>query len=71
MTTVASYNKKYLRMKPEVNQIFNDLDEYRDWVRLQYPQVVFNEADLYKNSSPLWQKFLKSKNRSANTTNKK
>ena len=65
MVTVAKYNQKYLRMKPEVNQIYNDLDEYRDWVRLQYPQVAFNEADLYKNSSPLWQKFLKSKNRPA------
>lgn len=67
MTTVASYNKKYLRMKPEVNQIYNDLDEYRDWVRLQYPQIPFNEADLYKNSSPNWQKFLKSKNRPAHS----
>jgi hypothetical protein len=61
--TVEKYNVKYLRMKPEVTQIYNDLEEYRDWVRLQYPQVAFNEADLYKNSSPLWQKFLKSKNR--------
>lgn len=65
--TVEKYNVKYLRMKPEVTQIYNDLEEYRDWVRLQYPQVAFNEADLYKNSSPLWQKFLKSKNRPVHT----
>jgi hypothetical protein len=61
--TVASYNKKYLRMKPEVSQIFADLEEFKDYVRMQYPQVAFNEADLYKNSSPIWQKFLRSKNR--------
>ncbi len=54
-------------MKPEVTQIYNDLDEYRDWVRLQYPQVAFNEADLYENSSQMWQKFLKSKNRPVHT----
>ena len=61
--TVESYNKKYLRMKPEVKTIFDDLDEYRDWVRMQYPQVAFNEADLYKNTSPLWQKFVKARNK--------
>ena len=60
---VANYNKKYLRMKPEVTQIYNDLDEFRDWVRMQYPQIRFDESDLYKNTSPIWQKFLKSKNR--------
>ena len=63
MATVPSYIKKYLRMKPEVTQIYNDLEEYKDWVRMQYPQVPFNEADLYKNTSPLWQKYMKSKNR--------
>lgn len=67
---VLSYNKKYLRMTPVMTQIFDDLDEYRDWVRMQYPQVAFNEADLYKNTSPLWQKFMKSKNRPAHTNKK-
>ena len=62
---IASYNKKYLRMKPEVKQIFDDLEEFRNFVRMQYPQIRFNEADLYKNSSPTWQKFLRSKNRVA------
>lgn len=57
--TVANYNKKYLRMKPEVKQIFEDLEEFRDFVRLQYPHVKFDEADLYKNSSPIWQKFIR------------
>lgn len=54
---VESYNKKYLRRKPEVTQIFNDLEDYLNWVRLQWPPVPFDEADLYKQSSPLWQKY--------------
>jgi hypothetical protein len=62
---VASYNKKYLRMKPEVKTIFEDLEDFHDWVRLQYPQIPFNEADLYKNSSPVWQKYLKSQGKNA------
>ena len=42
--------KKYLRIKPEVHQIFNDLGEYRLFCRDHgYP---FNEADLYKERSP-------------------
>lgn len=42
--------KKYLRMKPEVNRIFEDLEEYKEFcVRQGYP---FNEADLYNDRSP-------------------
>jgi hypothetical protein len=67
---VASYNVKYLRMKPEVNQIFNDLEEFRDFVRMQYPQIAFNEADLYRNSSPVWQKFIRRKNKPAHLLRK-
>lgn len=63
--TVASYNKKYLRMKPEVKSIFDDLAEFETFVKLQYPQIAFNPADLYKNSSPTWQKFLRIKRREA------
>lgn len=45
-----SWVKKYLRMKPEVNKIFDDLDEYRTFcVNQGYP---FNEADLYNERSP-------------------
>ena len=50
---LASYNKKYLRMKPEVKQIFDDLEEFKNFVRMQLPAVPFNEADLYRNSSPI------------------
>lgn len=63
--SVEKYNVKYLRMKPEVLQIFNDLAEFETYVKLQYPQVAFNEADLYKNSSPIWQKYLRAKRREA------
>ncbi len=46
----ASSVKKYLRLKPEVNRIFDDLDEYRTFcVNQGYP---FNEADLYNERSP-------------------
>jgi len=62
---VASYNKKYLRMKPEVAQIFSDLEEYHDFIRMQYPHVPFNEKDLYNQKSPLWQKFERQKSRKA------
>jgi hypothetical protein len=38
--------KKYLRMKPEVTQIFDDLDAYRQFCAdYGYP---FDERDLYK-----------------------
>ena len=62
--SVASYNKKYLRMKPEVTQIFDMLEHYLDFCRLQYPAVEFNPADMYKNTSITWQRFVKSRNRS-------
>jgi hypothetical protein len=65
MASVPSYVKKYLRMKPEVTQILDDLEAYKDFIRMQIPQVPFNEADLYKNSSPLWQKFVKQRSRQA------
>lgn len=42
--------KKYLRMKPEVNKIFEELEEYQAFcVRQGY---VFDEADLYVERSP-------------------
>tara|TARA_R110000822_G_C14921918_1_gene451507 strand:- start:155 stop:394 length:240 start_codon:yes stop_codon:yes gene_type:complete len=35
-----------------VNKIFDDLDKFRDYCRFE--GKVFNEADLYKNNSPVW-----------------
>ena len=43
-------------MKDAVKQIFNDLDEYRDFCRI-YGRV-FNEAQLYKEKTP-YEDFLK------------
>lgn len=59
MASVPSYIKKYLRMKPEVSQIFADLEDFRNFVVMQYPLIKFDEADLYKNSSPTWQKYMR------------
>ena len=59
MAAYPSYIKKYLRMKPEVTQIFADLEAFRNFVVMQYPQIKFDEAELYKNSSPTWQKYLR------------
>lgn len=42
--------KKYLRMKPEVSRLFDDLEEYKEFcVRQGY---VFDEGDLYNDRSP-------------------
>jgi hypothetical protein len=60
--SVESYNKKYLRMKPEVTQIFDMLDEYLDFVRLQYPAVPFDPSTMYHNSSETWRRFTRSRN---------
>ena len=37
---------------PPVNKIFDDLDKFRDFCRFE--GKVFNEADLYKEDSPVW-----------------
>lgn len=42
--------KKYLRMKPEVTRILEDLDEYKDFCCRQ--GYVFDEADLYNDRTP-------------------
>ncbi len=65
MASVPSYIKKYLRMKPEVAQIFTDLESFKDFIRLQFPAVPFNEADLYNYRSALWQKYDRQRNRKA------
>jgi hypothetical protein len=38
---------KYLTMKPEVKQIFNDLDAWLNYCRFR--MIKFDEADLYKS----------------------
>ena len=39
--------KKYLRIKPEVHKIYDDLEQYLDYCRINL--LNFNEADLYKS----------------------
>mgnify|MGYP006270997071 CR=1 FL=1 len=46
------YLKKYFRMKPEVNEIFDDLDKYREFC-VDYGRV-FNEAELGDQRSQNW-----------------
>ena len=50
--------KKYLRMKPEVSRIFDDLDEYRVFCVNQ--GYFFDESDLYNDRSP-YSDFIRSK----------
>ena len=40
---------------PDVKQIFDDLDAYRDWCRFE--GKPFNEADLYNSKSNLWSQY--------------
>ena len=42
-----AYIQKTLRMKPEVNKIFDDLDAWLDYCRFNL--INFNPADLYKS----------------------
>lgn len=42
---------------PPVEKIFDDLDKFRDYCRFE--GKVFNEADLYKDSSYVWQAYQK------------
>jgi hypothetical protein len=42
--------KKYMRMKPEVSQIFDDLDRYREFCVEQ--GYFFDEAHLYNEKTP-------------------
>jgi hypothetical protein len=47
--SVQPWCKKYLRMSSEVSQVFDDLDELREFCRQYgYP---FNEADLYRKDT--------------------
>ena len=39
--------EKYLKLKPEVNRIFEDLEAYKDYCRLN--MLKFDEKDLYRS----------------------
>lgn len=48
--STPNWVKKYLRMKPEMQKIFDALDEYREFCAKQ--GYVFDEADLGNENSP-------------------
>lgn len=49
--------EKYLKMKPEVNKIFEDLEQYKDYCR--YNMLRYDERDLYRSEQ--YRKFEKYK----------
>jgi hypothetical protein len=54
----AKWLKKYLVMKPEVSQIFDELDRYREFcVQYGYP---YDERHLYNEKTP-WGEFDRSR----------
>lgn len=54
----AAWLKKYLRIKPEVSQIFDDLEKYLDFCR-EYG-YVYDEKHLYNERTP-WGEYNKLK----------
>ncbi len=58
---------KYLRMKPEVNKIFNDLENYLDWCRLNLEP--YEPSNLYRENTN-WGKFARESGIARSYTNK-
>ena len=54
----AKWLDKYLVMKPEVNKIFEDLEQYREYCA-RY-MLKFDEKDLYRGE--IYRKFEKQRN---------
>lgn len=52
-------NTKYLENRPDVDKIFDDLDELLEFCKNEW--LPFNEADLYNRHSRVWQRFEASK----------
>jgi len=46
----------YFQTRPEVVKIFDDLDAFRDFCRMEL--LEFNEAHLYNKQSDIWNKYL-------------
>lgn len=47
MASQPKWLAKYLRMSPEVRQVFNDLDAWLNYCRFR--MIKYDEADLYKS----------------------
>ncbi len=45
---------KYLRMKPEVTKVFDDLEQYHNWCRFNLED--YNPSNLYRENTN-WGKF--------------
>jgi len=45
--------QSYFERRPDIVKIFDDLDAYRDFCRIEL--LPFNEADLYNKYSKTWQ----------------
>lgn len=54
---MESYNKKYLRMTPQVKQLFEDLEEWKEYC--QFKLIKYDPSELYK--SEIYKKFKKRK----------
>lgn len=55
----------YFDNNPNIVRIFDDLEAYLDFCRLEL--IDFNPADLYKKDSSGWQAYMSSKRRSRYT----
>ena len=55
-----NYNDyKYFENRPDVVRVFNDLDSYLDWCRIELQP--YDPADLYRKDSATYQAYLQSK----------
>ena len=60
--TLLNDKKREIKMSIKFNReaytkVFNDLEKFRDYCRFE--GKVFNEADLYKSESIIWQSYQK------------
>ena len=58
---MAKKHKKGKGMKPEVKKIFEELEDYHDYCRMNL--YKYDESDLFKSKS--WQKFNEGRKRKA------
>jgi hypothetical protein len=52
-------NTSYFESHPEIVKLFDDLEAYRDYCRME--MMPFNEADLYNREVWTWRHFEKSR----------
>ena len=52
---MSKYTRNYFTNRPDVVKIFDDLDSFRDFCKME--MLPFNEADLYNQHSRVWQRY--------------